>query len=315
MRGEDMKKGFSAFLVGVILMLSACGGGGAETKTVSLTDEELIVAAQNIHFEGYEEKTIKEYMDGSEAYPDCSWYIVSEENTESGALEDIMDTAVAKGFDAEKERLVCFKTTINRGYPEFYFAVDTATGEARILYSYTDWSDDLDFNTAYLLNTKEIGSIQGADALQAAAEGTYLPGTVNIQGADALVAAAEGAYLPGYTEKTIGEYAHMATILAGSYRGQIFVMTSEQEVLPSIQENCDDFDIEKDILVSFSVRKEDLNGASTVKYIFYIGVDRDTGEAAVYGVNISDGNKSRTFYGNDVKEIADIFVKAANWAE
>lgn len=207
-------------------------------------------------------------------------------------MKDLLRDVERNGYDAETEKLVCL--SMGNYEPKFYFAVDTATAEARLLLSHSSWSDDMDYNVANLLNQKDLGTLQTVEQL---------------------AAAAESAYLPGYTEKTIGEYADMATMVAGSHDCKIFMTGNQPDVLLTIERECSDFDIEKDRLMSFTVRKDDLNGANVVTYIFYIGVDRDNGEAAVFAAYVSEGKKSRTFYGDDVKQVADIFVEGANWAE
>lgn len=284
-----MKKRLLAVLMGTMMALSACGGG----EPAAPTNEEIIAAAQALHFDGYEEKTIGEYTEGSEVYPNMAWYIVSEETVEAEELEDILDEAEDRGYDAELEKLVCLHLEMIN---DMYFAVDAATAEARLLYTYSSYGDDADYNIANFLNRKDIGTLKTVEEL---------------------CAAAEKAYLPGYTDKTIGEYADMATMVAGNTNCQMLNTGNEQNVLLTIMRECPDFDIEKDRLMSFNVYQDDLNGNNVLIYYFYIGVDRDTGEAAVLAASVKDmeTKKSGTFYGGDVKKLADIFVDGANWTE
>lgn len=287
----------------MVLALTACGGGSDAPKMSGTSDggsssqggakgpdEEMIAAAQGAYFRDFEKKTIGEYIEESDVFTEKEWKVVQfDERSEktqqllkkSGYVEEhiLICASLKTGSDSDREW-------------NFYFSADPETGETM----YRAFIEgDAEESVEWFLNMKQSAALSLEEWETAAGE----------------------CYLPGYPDHTAEEYAKAATMVAGSYNIQYFPPNDyNMKVFQLICKNADEFDVETDKLVTLKVWKEDLQGNPAVNYIFYIAVDRNTGDAKLAAANVEQDKKSRTFYGEkDAKQVVDIFVEAANWAE
>lgn len=290
----------------IVLALTACGGGSNEPNMpgtsgggsssqggVEMSDEELITAAQRTYFENFEEKTIGEYIEESDVFTKKEWAVIQfDELTEKsqellkkrGYIESHILVCGSLGTEGDADRRWKFFVSVNPETKETMFRVCIDEGKSYASEEYVEW----------FLNMKQSA----------------------VMSVEELETKAEECYFPGYADVTAGEYAKKATLLAGSYNVQYFAPTdANMSVYQMLCREVDEFHIETDKLVTMKVWTEDLQGNPAVNYIFYIAVDRNTGDAKLVAANIEQDKKSRTFYGEkDAQQVVDIFVEFASWA-
>ena len=288
-----MKKMCVSLLAGAMaLSLAACGGqpsaGETPSKSTSLSDDEIIAAAKAVQVPDFPE-ALGTYIDSAEEVPERDWYIVTEENTDEDTLDDLEDF-----YDPETEQIVC--ADIGTFDIMFYIVVDNATGDARLLTSHSSYGDDERENLASFLTRSTAGALS----------------------AEELEDAVMSSHLPGYPDRTLGQYVEQATMVAGS-SSLVPLPLNQMNQLLLIYDRCPDFDIIADDVRLLTVWKDDLQGNHQLTYRFYVAVDRNAGESMVAAASAAAWENGRegdtaTRYGDEVEQIADIFVDGANWA-
>ena len=293
----------SLFAAVLSVSLAACGGNSStsdpqaeEGPSQSYTEEELLTAAQNAKFGGYE-KTVQEYLASGSAITGFQWMVVTEENTDEEKREQL-----AALYDPAAYTMVRLEVTmktadgLNPTY-KYYFAVHhlDLTAEYAVFDNWGEFDPaDNQLGTAAFMSGKDLCDT------------------------DEMTDAAEAACLPNYPDRTLKEYAELYTMVNGSAWCQMTGYGNACEILD--QSGAGNLDTH--LLAEYVIDRSDL------KYEFYIAVDKTTKASDVAAVRVTlydaDNGLEGKFqqdwvnvllYGEDLQEIADIFAEAATWME
>lgn len=299
-----MKKLITALLAAALAVsLAGCGGNSdtsdlqeQEVPSQSHTEEELLAAAQNAKFDG-SEKTVQEYLGSGSAITDFQWMVVTEENTDEEKREQL-----AALYDPAAYTMILLEVTMNTADGlnptyKYYFAVDHSdlTAEYAVFDNWGAFNpDDNPLGAAAFMSGKDRYDL------------------------DEMTGAAASACLPNYPDRTLKEYAELYTMVDGSAWCQMTGYGNAYGILD--QSGAGNLDTH--LLAEYVVDRSDL------KYAFYIAVEKATKASDVVAVRVTlydsdnglEGNFQRDWvnallYGEDLQEIADIFVEAATWME